>query len=44
MMAKKFKGLSHFGMALAEILGEYTTEVDRAIKEAVPDAAERFRQ
>lgn len=43
-MAKRFTTLSHFGMTLAEILGEYTTDVDRAIKDAVPDAAERFRQ
>lgn len=43
-MAKRFTTLSHFGMTLAEILGEYTTDVDRAVKDAVPDAAERFRQ
>lgn len=43
-MAKRFTTLKHFGMTLAEILGEYTTEVDQAIKAGVPDAAERFRQ
>lgn len=43
-MAKKFTNLSHFGMVLAEILEEYTTEVDRAIRDGVPEAAERFRQ
>lgn len=43
-MAKRFKGLAKFGMALAEILQEYTKEVDDAIKDGVPEAAERFRQ
>lgn len=43
-MAKRFTKLSHFGMVLAEILEEYTTEVDRAIREGVPEAAERFRK
>lgn len=43
-MAKRFTSLSHFGMVLAEILEEYTTEVDRAIRDGVPEAAERFRK
>ena len=43
-MAKRFKGLAKFGMALAEILDEYTKEVDNAIKAGVPEAAERFRR
>ena len=43
-MAKRFKGLSHFGMALAEMLNEYSEEVDKAIKAGVPEAAELFRQ
>lgn len=43
-MAKRFKGLSHFGTALAEILDEYTKEVDDAIKAGVPEAAEIFRK
>lgn len=43
-MAKRFTNLSHFGMVLAEILEEYTTEVDRAIRDGVPEAAERFRK
>lgn len=43
-MAKRFKGLAHFGMALAEILDEYTKEVDNAIKAGVPEAAETFRK
>lgn len=43
-MAKRFKGLAKFGMALAEILDEYTKEVDNAIKAGVPEAAERFRK
>lgn len=43
-MAKKFTNLSHFGMVLAEILEEYTTEVDRAIRDGVPEAAECFRK
>ena len=43
-MAKRFKGLAKFGMALAEILEEYTKEVDNAIKAGVPEAAERFRR
>ena len=43
-MAKRFKGLAKFGMALAEILEEYTKEVDQAIQDGVPEAAERFRK
>ena len=43
-MAKRFTNLSHFGMVIAEILEEYTTEVDRAIRDGVPEAAERFRK
>ena len=43
-MAKRFKGLAKFGIALAEILDEYTKEVDNAIKAGVPEAAERFRR
>ena len=43
-MAKRFKGLSHFGMALAEILDEYTKDVDNAIKAGVPEAAEIFKK
>lgn len=43
-MAKRFTSFSHFGMVLAEILEEYTTEVDRAIRDGVPEAAERFRK
>ena len=43
-MARRYKGLSKFGKAIADVLGEYTKEVDKAIKDGVPDAAERFRR
>ena len=43
-MAKRYKGLSKFGMALAELMNEYTKEVDKAIQNGVPEAAEAFRK
>lgn len=40
----RFKQLSKMGLAIAEIIGEYTKEVDRAIEAGVPEAAETFRE
>lgn len=41
-MTKKFRGLAKFGEALAEILGEWTVEVDKAIANGVDEGAEIF--
>ncbi len=42
IMAKKVTGLTHFGDALAEILGEYTEQIDKAIESGADEAAEIF--
>lgn len=41
-MAKKMSQLSRFGDALADIVGEYTEEIDKAIAAGADEAAQIF--